>query len=71
LIPLYTGDFTRASVRRRDWMDINVLAFIETHGDIRYKGQAQELAPLATRNEPELRAAVDDVADQLDWKPAP
>jgi hypothetical protein len=70
LVPLYMGEFNR-QVLPREWNDINVLGLIERHGEIRYKGQAQELAPLTTRNDPQLRAAVDELARQLDWKPAP
>jgi hypothetical protein len=71
LILLYLGEFDRASVRRDDWADINVLAIIESCGQVRYKGQAQELAPLDTKSDPQLRAAVDEVAAHLQWKPAP
>lgn len=70
MIPLYVGEFGRGQVQR-DWNDVNVLAFIEAHGQIRYKGQAQELAPLVTKHDPELRAALDELAAHLEWKPAP
>ena len=71
LIPLYAGQFDRASVQREGWKSTNVLAFIESHGSIRYKGQAQEVAPLATKSDPELRAVIVELAAQLQWKPAP
>jgi hypothetical protein len=71
LIPLYAGAFDRGALPRTDGKDFNVLGFIEAHGDIRYKGQAQEVAPLATKGDPELRHTVDLLARQLDWKPAP
>jgi hypothetical protein len=70
IIPLYVGLFDRISLRH-DWNDVNALAYVETHGQFRYKGQAQELAPLATKNDPELRATLDELAVQLQWKPAP
>ena len=71
LVPLYIGAFDRESVQRDDWKDINVLAFIEAHGEVRYKGQAQELAPLLTKSDPELRATLDELAAHLQWKTAP
>jgi hypothetical protein len=71
LIPLYVGEMDRALLRRDDWKDINVLAFVESVGEIRYRGQVQELAPLAIDNDPQLRTAVDDLAAHLQWKPAP
>jgi hypothetical protein len=71
LIPLYAGEFDRESMDRGDWDDVNVLGLIEAHGAIRYKGQAQEVAPLPTKTDLELRASVDAVAAQLSWKPAP
>jgi hypothetical protein len=70
LIPLYVGEFHRGALRR-DWADVNVLGFIEDYGDIRYKGQAQELAPLVSKDDPELRTTLDELASQLSWKPAP
>jgi hypothetical protein len=71
LIPLYAGEFSRASVQQEGWKSTNVLAFIESHGNLRYKGQAQEVAPLVTKSDADLRAAVDHLAAQLQWKPAP
>ena len=71
LIPLYAGAFDRGALPRTDEEDLNVLGFLEAHGDMRYKGQAQEVAPLATKGDPELRRTVDLLARQLDWKPAP
>jgi hypothetical protein len=58
-------------VQQGGWKDTNVLAFIESHGNLRYKGQAQEVAPLVTKSDADLRAAVDHLAAQLQWKPAP
>ena len=71
LIPLYAGKFDRASLTRTDWNDLNVLGFVEAHGDIKYKGQAQEVAALSTKDDRELRAALDEIAAHLDWKPPP
>jgi hypothetical protein len=71
LIPLYAGKFERASVARTDWSDVNVLGFVEAHGDIKYRGQAQEVAALPTKKDPELRVALDEIAEHLSWKPAP
>ncbi len=71
LIPLYVGHFDRQSLTRSDWEDINVLAFIEAHGAIQYKGQAQEVAALPSKEDPELRPALDEIAAHLGWKPAP
>jgi hypothetical protein len=71
LIPLYAGGFDRASLTRSDWNGLNVLGFVEAHGDINYKGQAQEVAPLPTKSDPELTAALDEIAAHLGWKPAP
>ena len=71
LIPLYAGRFERASLTRSDWHDLNVLGFVEAHGDIKYKRQAQEVAPLPNKSDPELRAALDEIAAHLGWKPAP
>ena len=71
LIPLYAGQFDRPSLRRNDWKDVNVLGFIEAHGDINYRGQAQEVAALPTKGDPPLRAALDEIASHLEWKPAP
>ena len=71
LIPLYVGRFDRASLTGSDWHDLSVLGSVEAQGDIKYKGQAQEVAPLPTKNDPELRAALDEIAAHLGWKPAP
>ena len=71
LIPLYAGQFDRPSLKRDDWEDLNVLGFIEAHGDIHYKGQAQEVAALPTKNDAPLRTALDEIASHLEWKPAP
>lgn len=71
LIPLYAGEFKRQDLDRTDWHGVNVLRFIEVHGTINYKGQAQEVAPLRTKSDPELRATLDEIASHLDWKPAP
>jgi hypothetical protein len=71
LTPLYAGKFERASMTRTDWEDLNVLAFIEAHGEINYEGQAQEVAALRTKGDPELRVALDQIADHLEWKSAP
>jgi hypothetical protein len=70
LIPLYTGEFDRRSVEPTEWKDINVLGFIEAHGNIKYRGQAQEVAALSTRNDLELRATLQEIAAHLNWKPA-
>ena len=71
LIPLYAGMFDRTAISRSDWKDLSVLSFVEAHGDITYKGQAQEVAALRSKNDPELRAALDDIAAHLGWKAAP
>jgi hypothetical protein len=71
LNPLYAGAFDRGSLTRGDWNSVNVLGFVEAHGNINYKGQAQEVGTLPTKNDPELRAALDEIADHLGWKPAP
>jgi hypothetical protein len=71
LIPLYVGEIDRPSTARDDWDTINILAYVEHHGQINYEGQAQEVAALSTKNDPELRAAVDEIATHLNWKPAP
>jgi hypothetical protein len=56
-------------VERTDWKDINVLGFIEAHGNIKYRGQAQDVVALSTRNDPELRATLQEIAAHLNWKP--
>lgn len=71
LIPLYAGVFDRQALMRNDWDDLNVLGFVEAHGNIRYKGQAQEVAALRVKDDPELRSTLDEIAAHLDWKPAP
>lgn len=71
LIPLYVGSFDRPSLARNDWHDLNVLTFVEAHGEIKYKGQAHEVAPLPTKADPGLRPALDEIASHLGWKPAP
>lgn len=48
-----------------------MLGLIEAHGDLNYKGQAQEVAALRTAADPELRVALDEIATHLEWKPAP
>jgi hypothetical protein len=70
LAPLYAGRFERASIAHTDWEHLNVLGFVEARGEINYKGQAQEVAALQTQNDPELRAALDEIAAHLEWKPA-
>ena len=69
LVPLYAGEFDRQSVSRTDWKDLRVLAFIEARGEIRYKGQAQEVAALPTKTDPELRRTLAEIAQHLGWKP--
>jgi hypothetical protein len=71
LVPLYAGRFDRESLTPSDRDDLNALGFVEAHGDIKYKGQAQEIAALPSKNDPELRAALDEIAAHLGWKPAP
>lgn len=71
LIPLYTGAFARGDLATVPWHEINALALVEQHGEIRYKGQAQEVAPLTTKGDPALRDVLDELAEQLEWKAAP
>jgi hypothetical protein len=70
LTPLYAGKFERASMSGNDWGRVDVLRFVEAHGEINYKGQAHEVAALRIKNDPELRAALDEIASRLGWKPA-
>ncbi len=68
--PLYVGKFERGSMMGNDWEHLNVLGFVEAHGEINYKGQAHEVAALRIRNDLEVRTALDEIAAHLGWKPA-
>jgi hypothetical protein len=68
---LYAGRFPRDALARIDLKDenLNPLTIIENaDGLIHYKGKTQELTPLGLREEPELRAVVESIAEQLEWK---
>jgi hypothetical protein len=68
---LYAGRFSPDMFTRINLKDENVnpLAVVENADAlIHYKGATQELAPLALREEPELRTVVERIAEQLDWK---
>jgi hypothetical protein len=69
LVPLYAGRFDRARIASTSMDQINPLTVIEdADGLIHYKGQAQALAPLDLRDEPELRDVIEQIAQQLGWK---
>jgi hypothetical protein len=70
LTPLYAGRFDRATMTDTDWEHVCVLGFVESHGEINYKGQAHEVAALRTNGDPELREALDEIAAYLQWNRA-